>query len=87
MALTFVNGLMTETRATKHERKPGRWHPSRLSLCWNFANLLGYGHYTTPIVVYASTDRLLFVKIACSKDLKKKFGQAIIIGENREIIY
>lgn len=53
---TFVNGLMTETRATKHERKPGRWHPSRLSLCWNFANLLGYGHYTTPIVVYASGE-------------------------------
>ena len=54
--LTFVNGLMTETRATKHERKPGRWHPSRLSLCWNFANLLGYGYYTTPIVVYASGE-------------------------------
>lgn len=51
-----LNGLMTETRATKHERKPGRWHPSRLSLCWNFANLLGYGHYTTPIVVYASGE-------------------------------
>lgn len=51
-----VIGLMTETRATKHERKPGRWHPSRLSLCWNFANLLGYGYYTTPIVVYASGE-------------------------------
>lgn len=51
-----INGLMTETRATKHERKPGRWHPSRLSLCWNFANLLGYGYYTTPIVVYASGE-------------------------------
>ena len=48
--------LDDRNRATKHERKPGRWHPSRLSLCWNFANLLGYGYYTTPIVVYASGE-------------------------------
>ena len=87
MALTFVNGLMTETRATKHERKPGRWHPSRLSLCWNFANLLGYGYYTTPAVVYASTDRLLFVKIACLKGLNFFLGQAILIIKNRELTH
>ncbi len=70
MALTFVNGLMTETRATKHERKPGRWHPSRLSLCWNFANLLGYGYYTTPIVVYASGEKNIICKNSLSEGLE-----------------
>jgi len=34
-----------------------------------------------------AVSRILFVKIACLKDLKKKFGQAILTIKNAEKLY
>lgn len=42
-------------------------------LCWNFANLLGYGYYTTPIVVYASGEQNIICKNSLPSGLEKLF--------------
>lgn len=91
MATIFASGLIDTARASKHKRIPGEWLPLRESafrvIALNTSPVFGYGHYTTPAVVYASTDRLLFVKIACPKDLKKKYGQAILTTKNADLLH
>ena len=80
MATIFASGLIDTARASKHKRIPGEWLPLRESAFRVIA-------LNTSPVSYASTDRLLFVKIACPKDLKKKYGQAILTTKNADLLH